>query len=386
MSGTRKQNGEGSVFQVSENKWVAKISLGTRPDGKPNIKQFSGKTEAIVKKKLKDFKKSTDFAEKHMPSSDTVQAYFSMWLREYQYNKLKPLSYDRLESTVVNHIFPHIGGLKIDKVTRDNIQALINQLYKKEKLSYSSVKKVYVALNSCYKHALIADVVTKNPCLGIVLPSPSERTKQVVPLDTDEVERLKNELSKTAPNGTPLYCYGYAYLLILNTGLRMGEALSLCWDDIDLENKTITVAKSNILTKKRNADGNKMGGYELQTQNSTKTSSGKRVIPINRTAEEVLLELRNGNTTPYVITNSRHHQVLPSNFERSFHAVLKNAGIDGDYGIHALRHTFASMLFAKGVDVKIVSKLLGHSTVKITYDIYVHLFEKDISHVTSVLD
>ena len=84
MSGTRKQNGEGSVFQVSENKWVAKISLGTRPDGKPNIKQFSGKTEAIVKKKLKDFKKSTDFAEKHMPSSDTVQAYFSMWLLEYQ--------------------------------------------------------------------------------------------------------------------------------------------------------------------------------------------------------------------------------------------------------------------------------------------------------------
>ena len=69
MRGTRKQNGEGSVFQVSENKWVAKISMGIKPDGKPNIKQFSGKSEAIVKKKLKDFKKSTDFAEKHMPRS-----------------------------------------------------------------------------------------------------------------------------------------------------------------------------------------------------------------------------------------------------------------------------------------------------------------------------
>lgn len=57
-----------------------------------------------------------------------------------------------------------------------------------------------------------------------------------------------------------------------------------------------------------------------------------------------------------------------------------------DYGIHVLRHTFASMLFAKGVDVKIVSQLLGHSTVKITYDTYVHLFEKDIRHVTNVLD
>ena len=386
MSRTRKQNGEGSVFQVSENKWVAKISMGTRPDGKPNIKQFSGKSEAIVKKKLKEFKKSSDFAEKHMPSNDTVQAYFSMWLREYQYNKLKPLSYDRLESTVVNHIFPNLGGLKIDKVTRDQIQALINRLYKKEKLSYSSVKKVYVALNSCYKHALIDGAVIKNPCLGIVLPSQNERTKQVTPLSVEEVDRMKQELLKTMPNGDLFYGYGNAFLLILNTGMRMGEALSLRWEDVDLNNKTITVNKNNVLSKKRDTDGNRIGGYELQTQDSTKTASGNRVIPINRSAEEALLALRAGNETSYVIINSKQNPVLPSNFERSFHAVLNNAGIDGDYGIHALRHTFASMLFAKGVDVKIVSELLGHSTVKITYDIYVHLFEKDVSRVTCLLD
>ena len=386
MSRTRKQNGEGSVFQVADNKWVAKISLGTRPDGKPNIKQFSGKTEAIVKKKLKEFKKSQDFTEKHMPSNDTVQAYFTMWLQEYQYNKLKPLSYDRLESTVTNHVFPNIGGLKIDKVTRDQIQALINQLYKKEKLSYSSVKKVYVALNSCYKHALIDGAVIRNPCLGIVLPSQSERTKQVSALSAEDVELIKQELLKTAPNGEPLYCYGYAYLLILNTGMRMGEALSLRWDDVDFENKSITISKNHILSKKRDEDGNRIGGYELQTQNSTKTSNGNRVIPINRSAEEALMALKRDNDTPYVITNSKHKPVLPSNFERSFHALLRNAGVERECGIHALRHTFASMLFAKGVDVKIVSELLGHSTVKITYDIYVHLFDRDVSRVTCLLD
>ena len=386
MSGTRKSNGEWSVFQVSENKWVAKISLGTRPDGKPNIKQFSGKTEAIVKKKLKEFKKSADFAEKHMPSNGTVQSYFSTWLREYQFNKLKPSSYDRLERTVNNHIIPNIGGMKVDKVTRDNIQNFINKLYKKERLSYSSVKKVYVALNSCYNYALMDEMVIKNPCVGIVLPSPAERTKQVFPLSIDEVEKLKEELSRTDSNGRPFYYYGHAYLLILNTGLRMGETLSLGWNDIDFENRTITITKNIILAKKRDEEGNTIGGYEVITQNGTKTASGNRFVPMNRSAEEALLALREGNNTPYVIANSRRHRVLPSNFERSFHVVLKKAGIDGDYGIHALRHTFASMLFSKGVDVKIVSKLLGHSTVKITYDIYVHLFEKDISHVTGVLD
>ena len=117
-----------------------------------------------------------------------------------------------------------------------------------------------------------------------------------------------------------------------------------------------------------------------------KTMSGNRTIPMNNSAESALLELRKGNSTPYVIINSRGNQVLPSNFERSFHALLKRAEINGNYGVHALRHTFASMFFSKGVDVKIVSKLLGHSSVKITYDTYVHLFEKDIKCITDILD
>ena len=228
MNRTRKSNGEGSIFQVSENKWVAKISMGIREDGKPNIKQFSGKTETIVKNKLKEFKKSRDYELKHKPSNDTVKSYFTMWLKEFKYNKLKPLSYDRLESTVNNHIIPNLGGIKIDKVTRERIQVLINKLYHKG-LSYSSIKKVYVALNSCYKYAMIDDVVLKNPCLGIVLPSQTETTRQITAFTDSEVEQIKAELVRTKANGDMYYTFGYAFLLILNTGLRMGEALSLMW-------------------------------------------------------------------------------------------------------------------------------------------------------------
>ena len=379
MEKGRRKNGEGSIFQVSPNKWVAKISLGILPDGKPNIKQFSGKTEAIVKTKLKEFKKSRDFAEKHKPSQDTVQKYFTMWLKEYQYNKLKPTSYDRLESTVNKHIISNLGGMKIDKVTRYNIQSLLNNLYTKQKLSYSSVKKVYVALNSCYKHALIDDVVIKNPCVGIELPSPKERTKNITTLSFDEAEKIKQEIV----NGQ--YYYGYAYLLILNTGLRMGEALSLCWDAIDFKVKTITVKKNNIVVKKRDDAGNQIGGYESRIQNDLKTHSGNRVIPMNKTAEFALNALKQNNTTQFVIVNERQHRVLPSNFERTFHSILKKVNIE-KCGVHTLRHTFASMLFSKGIDVKVVSKLLGHSSVKITYDTYVHLFKEDIQHITNVLD
>lgn len=381
---TRKRNGEGSVFQVAENKWVAKISMGQKPNGKPLIKQFSGKTEAIVKRKLKDFKKSKEFLERRIPTSYTVEKYILEWLHECKLNSLKPASYDRLERTVLNQIIPNIGSLKLDKVTQGHVQSLINQLYKQKRLSYSSVKKVYVAINDCYNYAVISDTVTKNPCLGVVLPLTNERTKQVSALNPHEVECLLNEFEKRDDKGNLKYYYGYAYSLILNTGMRMGEALALQWSDIDFENKTITIQKNMIMTKKRDNKGEAIGGYELQLQESTKTASGNRVIPMNKTAEKCLKALQTNNS-PFVISNKNHNQVLPSNFERSFHSIVENAELE-KCGIHVLRHTFASMLFRKGIDVKIVSKLLGHSSVKVTYDIYVHLLQEDISHITEVLD
>lgn len=96
MEKTKNKNGEGSIFQISENKWIAKIYLGKRPDGKPKIKQFSGKTKAVVKKKLKEFKNTLEPLEKPLCTTETVKTYFTKWLKEYQYNKLKSLSYDRL--------------------------------------------------------------------------------------------------------------------------------------------------------------------------------------------------------------------------------------------------------------------------------------------------
>ena len=77
----------------------------------------------------------------------------------------------------------------------------------------------------------------------------------------------------------------------------MGEALSLRWDDINFEKKTITVSKNNIMIKKRDSKGNVIGGYQLQTQDSTKTSNGNRAIPINKSTESALIELKKGHYT-----------------------------------------------------------------------------------------
>ena len=384
MKSTRAY-GEGTVYQEGVNKWTARITLGKKPDGKPLTKRFSAKTKAEAEKKLRDFKKAQRQEAKPAIVHYTLAAYLDFWMKTYQYQKLKPLSYDRLESTIRNHILPQLGKMRFDQISRDDIQKLINYLYRQKKLSYSSVKKTYLALSACYKHALIGNIIPHNPCLGIALPSSSENTKEVLSFSPDEVEILKRELSKTDECGKPLYHYAPAYLLILNTGLRMGEALSLQWDDINLSARTLRVNKTSIITRPRDEKGNITGGYRSETQHSTKTSSGRRTVPLNQSAERALTALRRDNTSSRVILSTHGTPAMSANFERSFQVVLRNAGLPR-YGIHALRHTFASLLFAGGVEVKIISKLLGHASVKITYDTYVHLFEEDYQSVTDVLD
>ena len=98
-------NGKGAIFQVSDTKWIAKICLGVDENGKPIIKQFSGKTEAIAKQKLRDFQKSRDYSKRHLLSDTSVKAYFTTWLKEYQFHKLKPSSYDRLENMKMALVF-----------------------------------------------------------------------------------------------------------------------------------------------------------------------------------------------------------------------------------------------------------------------------------------
>lgn len=145
----QKNWGDGTVYQESGNKWTAKISLGTTPDSKALFKRFSARTKGEVEKKLKAFRRSLNETESVSSVRYTVRDYFLYWLKTYQFQKLKPSSYDRLESVVNNHILPTIGNVHFDLLTRDEVQRLINNAYRQKELSYSSVKKIHDALKEC---------------------------------------------------------------------------------------------------------------------------------------------------------------------------------------------------------------------------------------------
>jgi integrase len=161
--------------------------------------------------------------------------------------------------------------------------------------------------------------------------------------------------------------------VLVNTGLRRGEALALQWSDVDLKASTLrvrgTLARVN-------------GKLEVT---EPKTTKSKRVVPLSEVAVQTLLALRSEQAQERLGAGSRWHQTgfvfvtefgepcEPRNALRAFKAATKRAGLPSSVGLHTLRHSAASVMMATGVPLKIVSDILGHASVAITGDIYGHV-------------
>jgi len=176
-----------------------------------------------------------------------------------------------------------------------------------------------------------------------------------------------------------------AFVVNLDTGLRLGELLALTWKDIDLVNGFINVNKNIVVVEDRdNETDNKT---KLLVQDTTKTKSGKRKIPLIARSLQLLneLKLKQQANSDIVFCSEKGTHVFPRNFERTFSKVINKAGID-KCNVHTMRHTFATRLFEKDVSVKTVSKLLGHSSVSFTLNFYIHVLPTTKAEAIKVLD
>ena len=214
-----------------------------------------------------------------------------------------------------------------------------------------------------------------NTCEGITLPELKRREASDIRFFSKEERKLiVDEATRKFSNGAPAYRLAWAYVLLLYSGLRVGELCALTWDDIDFTEKTITVHKNAVEYSERDENGKTRSVYK--TQNSTKTRSGMRIIPMTEKAFIALFELQKiTGEYEYIITSSQGHRIRPSRLGQTFSLILSAVNMQR-VGVHTLRHTFATMLFSNGCEVKVVSELLGHSNTKITENIYIHLIQQ----------
>lgn len=383
METTKRKNnhGEGSISVRKDGIYQASIMCeGIR-------KYFYGTTEKEVRKSMLEYQAKLLMGVKE--STVSFSNYFEYWLINIKKDKIKPASYDRLERTYRTHICSEIGKIAIGKLTSRKCQMLINK--KAETLSYSTVKKILEAIRACLDYAVKVGDLERNPMAVVELPRENTFVKQTKTIEIpseDDFEKIKAVAFAKYKNGKPIFSQLYvnAILLIAYTGLRAGEALALRWDKIDSNKSYMQIDSSISEIIERNGKSRKIA----HVVTDTKTKSGNRTVYLNSRAKEALERIRqyqkeNGISSDYVLSARDNKPASYHDLQRTLARILNRAEIP-QFGLHTLRHYFASVCIAKGVDMIALSKMLGHSKTTVTLNVYAHILPKQNEALQQLLE
>lgn len=291
----------------------------------------------------------------NLPLLDFINA----WLELFKKNSIKTASYARLlcsRDVLKNYSIAH---LKIGEITFFDIQRYINDLVE-HGYSVSNIKKQVLIVTAPLKQAAAMKIIPADPCVGIRMPTETKvkkKTKEVIAYTEKEQEKLW-EIIKQEPSNV-----GYlAVAFQMETGLRAGELLALKWTDVDLGHCKMQIHATIINPQYGNAE----------YQDSAKSKSSNRTIPLAPKAIVILKKLLAVRKTEWVFEqDERRYTYQKLTYQTK--KLCRKAGVKY-LGEHVFRHTFATKCYYKGIDVKILSRLLGHSSVQITYNIYINLY------------
>ncbi|MDO5519782.1 MAG: tyrosine-type recombinase/integrase [bacterium] len=387
MAEKKNKNGEGCIALQKDGRWVARIQIGKKSDGRSKIKALYGKSKTEVCIRLMEYKKELALNQEGVTAM-TVAEYITRWMLLYKINTVSASTYDRMENTFIYQIQDNIGYIKMGDLRTEDIQVFINQ--KCKTISYSSIKKIKELLNGCCIQAVRLGHMQQNPMEGIVMPNMKaveKKTKEIQIYSDEDIAKLQETINSSFNSVIKLYAYSPSYILVFSTGLRLGEVLGLTWDNVNFEERYIVVKNNVTYTKKRNANADKQRELVITTP---KTRSGRRMIPLNEKAMDALVELKRrykvlNIESEYVVCNLKGNLLLPRNHARTLKSLCDRADVTYR-GVHAIRHTFASRVIRMGIEIKIVSELMGHSNVQITYNTYVHILQEQRVKAIKELD
>lgn len=361
MSRRKRANGEGTCFQRPNGSWTAQGSYWK--DGKLRRISFTAKTkrEAMAKlaQAMADIERGT-FSE---PNKVTVGEWLDTWLTEYKKPSLRPTTWEAYEVIVRCHLKPALGHVLLKDLRPEHLQRLYNQKAA-DGLSASTVRHIHLVMHGALKQALRNQLVARNAAEAVALPRGEK--KQVRAMTPEEEARFLEAVSQDR--------LGPAFVTLLGTGLRRGELLALRWEDVDLVKGVIQVRAGMIRSKEK--------GLVFQ---EPKTATARRAIPL---PEDVTAELKRWKARQnqerlalgeayqdngLVFATELGTPIEPRNFNRVFYRLREKAGIGKNVNLHALRHSYATRLLERGVRLKVVQELLGHSKYSLTADVYSHV-------------
>lgn len=309
-----------------------------------------------------------------LDSEMKLSAYLALWL-DTKKKALKPGTYQGYKVNIENHIKPYIGTRRLNEITPIMLETLYDRLSKiriqtsgdePKYLSNSSIRYVHATLRAALNDAVKKRLLSYNPCYSVT-PAPRDKYEART-LTRDEIQ-----IFLSACESSPV---GLELTLMLMLGLRRGEALGLRFGDIDFSSGTAHIRQQYTTCGKDEA------GKQLWGLCSLKTKESDRIIGIPSSLLEKLAERKKAVEEQKAQLAERYTDLdliccdctglprKPITVYSNFKKLLRQNGLP-DIRLHDLRHTYATQLLDLNVDLKTISQMLGHTSIKTTADIYI---------------
>ena len=358
-----KETSMAKLKKREDGRYQKSVIVGKKPNGKYIKKSVYGKTQKELEANINTLVNEINSGVAVWNNDISFLELSRMWSDQYVSPESEKWKYTQ-QTYLTKHLLPILGAMHVRDLKQIHLQTIINKLAS-EGYATSTMKKIKQTAEQIMRIAVDSDLIVKNPFSGVKVPSiePAERRA----LTESEIDLITENW-----RGARM---GVAAMIMLYAGLRLGEVLALEWNDIDFEKRTINVSKARIVFKNR------------PTIKSPKTKAGIRIIPIPEILFEVLNSVRKkkGLVCPDLSGNLMSGVSQKNAWKSYINHLNECAGGRKGSGPrkpvividkitpHMLRHTYATMLFDAGVDVKSAQKFLGHSDIEVTLEIYTHL-------------
>lgn len=379
----KRKNGEGTWGEKKINGTTYKFYRDK------NLKYTYGKTISEVKQKLENKTSPLNIDNSHITFGEYIMEWLNINKSSIEDTTLNSYE-DAITTRLINYKKYDLANVEMTSLNSKMFQDYLNSLA--ENYSLNSIKKTWGLIKSCITFAEIKKDIEPLHLKELVR-TPSEakvanKKREITAPTVEEVQLIYKELKRKNSNGKNRYGNAaYVIMLIMYTGLRVSEAIGLKWSNVDFDKNEIIIDQSLARIREVDDAGNTFYQYKSKT---VKTKQSKRSIPLPERAKEAIFyfeKYKKAKDGFVCVNNKNHNHYTRRQIERTLERVVKNSDcIIKSYTPHILRHGYGSILLSKGVDIKIVSELLGHEDVSFTYNVYIDIFKNDKQEAVKVLN
>ena len=358
----------GSIRQRRPKVWQITIELPKDPiTGKRNrryrtVEGTKKEAERAMHEFITELEKGYYVANSNISITEWVQT----WLEVYIIPNVSPTTLSRYQGMIKRYINPVIGHIPVQQLTTLAVQSWVNGLKispsSGKEMSAATIKHAYHVLKGAMDKAVLAGIIYRSPCTGIMLPKGQK--KQAVIYDEKQIRQLLD-----AASGTDMELVIDMELCL---GVRRGELLGLEWGDIDWEHNQVKIIRNRVV----------VDGKSVVKEPKTATSVRTLDVPLplmQKLRKHKMLclsnKLRLGQAyiaTDYIIVHLDGKPIYPEYLSQMLTKLQEKAGLP-KCRFHDLRHLCASIMLLQGVNVKVAQERLGHKDIATTMNIYSHV-------------